>query len=171
MTTVALIDDEPNILKALRRTLGREGWTILTFDKPENALKELSSTHVDLVISDYMMPHMNGVEFLELFKKQHTESLAIILSGQADLTGIMNAINTVGIYRFILKPWQDDDLRLTIKNALAHSQLEQENKILLRTLEHQRKELIRLESESPGITQIDLNEDGCIDLSKEFDEN
>ena len=170
MVTIALIDDEPNILKALKRALGRESWHILTFENPTVALEELSNQKVDLIITDYIMPHMNGVEFLKHFIPQHPESLRIILSGQADLQGLMDAINTIGIYRFILKPWNDDDIRLTIKQALAFNQLEQENKALLETLKLQSNELKRLEAESPGITQLKLNDDGYIDMSAEFEE-
>jgi len=177
LITIALIDDEPNILKALKRALGREHWNILTFDDPVTALDELTNTEVDLVISDYKMPQMTGVDFLKLFSKQHPDTLRIILSGQADLKGLMDAINTVGVYRFILKPWNDDELRLTIKQALAFSQLEKENRELVETVKKQSKtlqsqlsELNRLERESPGITKIDLNEDGYIDMSAEFED-
>ena len=170
MVTIALIDDEPNILKALKRALGREKWNILTFDNPAIALEELRHKKIDLIITDYKMPQMTGVEFLKRIAPQHPEALRIILSGQADLKGLMDAINTIGIYRFILKPWNDDELRLTIKQALAYNQLEQENIPLLETVKLQSNELNRLEKESPGITKLKLNDDGCIDMSAEFDE-
>lgn len=178
MTTIALVDDEPNILKALKRALQRHFPNILTFDNPETALSELTYTHVDLIISDYQMPQMTGVEFLSQFKQSHPDSLRMILSGQADMKGVLAAINTVGIYRFIVKPWNDEELIINIQSALAYSKLDQENKELLRVLKEQStilstqlSELKRLERESPGITQINLNEEGCIDLSDDFLDN
>tara|TARA_R110001592_G_scaffold181747_1_gene424598 strand:+ start:18028 stop:18570 length:543 start_codon:yes stop_codon:yes gene_type:complete len=175
MTIIALVDDEPNILKALKRALHRHFPNILTFDNPETALTELTYSHVDLIISDYKMPFMTGVEFLTQFKQSHPDCLRMILSGQADIQGVLDAINTVGIYRFLLKPWNDEELIVNIQNALAYNKLEQENKELLRTVKEQSiimnsqlSELKRLERESPGITQVDLNEDGCIDLSGEY---
>jgi len=175
MSIIALVDDEPNILRSLKRALHRHFPNILTFDNPETALSELSHTHVDLIISDYKMPQMNGVEFLTQFKNSHPESLRMILSGQADMQGVLDAVNQVGIYRFLVKPWDDDELIINTKNALAYNKLEQENKALLRTvkeqsliLKSQLSELKRLERESPGITKINLNEDGCIDLSNEY---
>tara|TARA_R110001592_G_scaffold54017_2_gene165521 strand:+ start:17093 stop:17635 length:543 start_codon:yes stop_codon:yes gene_type:complete len=175
MTIIALVDDEPNILKALKRALHRHFPNILTFDNPETALSELTYTNVDLIISDYKMPQMTGVEFLAQFKQSHPDSIRMILSGQADMQGVLDAINNVGIYRFLLKPWNDDELIVNIQKALAYNKLEQENKELLRTVKDQSiimnsqlSELKRLERDSPGITQIDLNEDGCIDLSGEY---
>ncbi len=178
MTKIALVDDEINILKALRRALGRQGWEILTFNSPTEALKELEFERIDLVISDYKMPEMSGTDFLKKLEKLQPDACRIILSGQADLEGLTEAINKVGIYRFILKPWSDEELRLTIKHALEHSKLEQENKELVKMIRKQRakindqmSELRRLEKESPGITQLDISEDGAIDLSDEFDDD
>lgn len=175
MTTIVLVDDEPNILKSLKRALQRHFSDILTFDNPETALAELSGEHVDLIISDYKMPQMTGVDFLAKFKQSHPDSLRMILSGQADMKGILDAINKVGIYRFLLKPWNDEELIVNIQNALSYSKLKRENKELIRTVKAQStimhsqlSELKRLERDSPGITKISLNEDGCIDLSDEF---
>lgn len=175
MTTIALVDDEPNILKALKRALQRHFPNILLFDNPETALSELTYTNVDLIISDYQMPQMTGVEFLTQFKQSHPDSIRMILSGQADMQGVLNAINTVGIYRFLVKPWNDDELIINIQSALAYSKLARENKDLIRVLKEQSaimnaqlSELKRLERDTPGITQINLNKDGCIDLSSDF---
>ncbi len=177
MTTILLVDDEPNILKSLKRAMHREDWTVLTYDNPETALEELSYTPVDLVISDYRMPQMTGVEFLSDFKHQHPQAVRLILSGQADLQGLMDAINAAEVYRFILKPWNDAELLVTVKQALEFNRLKQENIELAETVRNQSRELKaqlnelkRLEKDSPGITQVNWSSDGSIDLSDEFED-
>jgi len=174
MTTIALVDDEINNLSALKRALRKEDWQILTFDDPMQALKELEFENVDLIISDYRMPHMNGVTFLNEFKKINPSAIRLILSGQADLDGLLGAINSAEVYRFITKPWDDNDLRLIIKHALEFNYLQQENNRLAQIVRNQGKqikknlsELRRLEVDSPGITNVDWNEDGSIDLVDE----
>lgn len=178
MNKVAIIDDEENILKALRRALSREKWEIQVFNSPNEAFEALKLESVDLILTDYKMPYMSGVELLKKIAPYQPDAIKIILSGQADLEGLMEAINTVGIYRFILKPWNDDELKFTLHQALKHSKLERENKELLRTVKQQQEtiidqlsELKRLEKESPGITQIKLDKDGSIDLSAEYSDD
>lgn len=175
MTTIALVDDEPNILKSLSRTFRPEKWTILTYDDPEVALIELQDKDVDLIISDYKMPAMTGVQFLNSFKENNPDAIRLILSGQADLAGLVGAINSAQVFRFILKPWNDEELLVTIKQALEFNRLQKENNELAEivrsqssTLRAQLDELKRLEKASPGITQLNLDEDGVIDLSDEY---
>lgn len=177
MTTIALVDDEPNVLKSLQRCLGRQGWTLHTFTSPQEALLEMSDMKVDLVLSDYRMPRMTGVEFLSEFKEQHPEAVRLVLSGQTDLSGLMNAINAAEIFRFILKPWNDEELIITLKQALEYNRLQTENRELADLVRSQKRELMaqmnelqRLEKESPGITQVNWSEDGSIDLSQEFED-
>lgn len=178
MTTIAIVDDEINILNALKRSLRRQGWEILTYSDPQVALNELSERHFDLVISDFRMPALNGVELLLKLKEISPDSIRIILSGQSDMNAVLDAINKAEVYRFILKPWNDDELGMTLLNALHYSELIQENKRLAETVREQRsklqqqlQELKRLEKDSPGITKVDLDEDGMIDLSDEFNQD
>lgn len=177
MTTIALVDDELNVLKSLKRCLGRQGWTLLDFTSPQEALQELDGKNIDLVLSDYRMPGMTGVEFLSEFKALHPEAVRLVLSGQTDLSGLMNAINAAEIFRFILKPWNDDELVITLKQALEYNRLQRENRELADLVRTQKRELMaqmnelqRLEKESPGITQVNWSEDGSIDLSQEFED-
>jgi two-component system, probable response regulator PhcQ len=175
MKTIAIVDDEPNILSALKRSLRKEGWQILTYSDPLLAVNELSQIACDLIISDYRMPGMNGVELLHKLKTCRPDALRIILSGQSDMSGVLDAINKAEVYRFILKPWNDEDLCITLRNALRFADLLQENQALAETvriqqskLRKQEAEFRRLEKESPGITKIDLDAEGMIDLSSEF---
>ena len=175
MATIALVDDEENILKSLERSLKRGGWDVLSYISPQVALEELPLHKVDLIISDYRMPEMTGVEFLAQFKQSNPTAIRMVLSGQADIDGVISAINTAEVYRFILKPWNDIELKLTITQALEYNRLKQENERLAQTVKQQSKvmktqltELKRLEKDSPGITQVNWNEDGSISL---FDDN
>lgn len=174
MATIALVDDEPMILKSLGRLLRKTDWRVLTFDDPAAALTELKHEVVDLVVSDYRMPAMNGVEFLNQFKRTHPDTLRIILSGQADMKGVLSAVNESEVYRFILKPWEDEELLITLKTALKYNEILRENTRLAETvrkqedrLHRQQIELQRLEREMPGITRVERDEDGSIDLSDE----
>jgi DNA-binding NtrC family response regulator len=175
MTTIVLVDDEPSILKSLARAFRPEKWNILTYEDPEAALIDLKGKEVDLIISDYKMPGMSGVEFLNSFKQYNPEAIRLILSGQADLLGLVGAINSAQVFRFVLKPWNDEELLITIKQALEYNRLQKENNEfaqLIRSQKHtlraQFKELKRLEEASPGITQVNWDDDGMIDLTDEY---
>jgi DNA-binding NtrC family response regulator len=118
------------------------------------------------------MPEMNGVEFLAEFRKLNPSAMRLILSGQADMTGLLAAINEAEVYRFITKPWDNDELMLTLRQALEVNYLRQENQRLVQTVRQQSKQLKsqlsalkRLERDSPGITQVDWNDDGSISLN------
>lgn len=170
--TIAIIDDEPHILSSLKRLLRPTGWQVLAFTDPSEALEELHYQKPDLILSDYRMPGMNGVSLLEQCRRIHPDSMRMILSGQAELEAVIAAINQSQVYRFILKPWSDQDLLVTLRNALSHQRLLQENLELAETvrrqnqqIEAQEKALSRLESDSPGITRVERDEEGFIDLS------
>ncbi len=178
MPKIVLVDDEENILKALKRALARENWDVEIFSSPIVALEALTYTDVDLVISDYRMPEMTGAEFLTEFKNTHPHTVRIILSGQTDMEGLTKAINDAEIYRFITKPWNDIELRSTIKQCLDIGRLQKENKELADQVRSQSiqlqvhlQELKRLERESPGITRVKWDANGEIDLSEEFTDN
>ncbi len=169
MIQVMIVDDEQGVLNALKRSLRPYGWRVMTFLDPNEALNVSATETVDLVISDYRMPTMNGVEFLKEFMAIQPDSFRIILSGQADMSGVLDAINEAQIYRFITKPWSDADLAVTIEKALSHRQTLLENRRLADQvrrqevqINHQKSELDRLEAECPGITQVDWDSDGSI---------
>lgn len=117
---VLLVDDEPNILNSLRRALRREQYEIWTATSGPEALAALNaaSTDVSVVVSDFRMPEMNGVELLGQIKKISPDSVRIILSAYADTDLIQAAINEGQIFRFLAKPWNDQELRDTIRLSL-----------------------------------------------------
>ncbi|WP_077529639.1 response regulator [Vreelandella utahensis] len=171
---IALIDDEPEILNALVRLFRHRDWITLTCTDARTAHADLRHHQLDLVISDYRMPGIDGVTLLNQFKQSHPDALRIVLSGQADLEGVVNAVNDSEVYRFILKPWSNEDLLVTLDNALRYKEMALENQRLAETvrrqqreLQTQKKELERLESEAPGITRVERDQDGFITLSDE----
>ncbi len=121
---VLLVDDEPNILSMLRRELttpplGHNHYEIDAYTSAEEALECARSQPFDLVISDFLMPGMDGLEFLREFSKIHPDAVRILISGRADNETIRAAINETHIYRCIAKPWHDYYLKGSVSQALA----------------------------------------------------
>lgn len=115
--TLLLVDDEVGVLNALSRLLRREGYTILTTSSPVEALELLAKNTVQVVISDQRMPEMSGTEFLSRVRKLHPDTVRIVLTGYTDLESVTSAINRGAIYKFLTKPWDDDQLRELIREA------------------------------------------------------
>ncbi|MNF39126.1 Hydrogenase transcriptional regulatory protein hupR1 [compost metagenome] len=126
IASVLLVDDEENILSSLRRVLRGEPYSVQIASGGEQALEILRSQPVDLVISDARMPGMDGATLLAEVQKHWPETMRILLTGYADIGTTIRAINQGQIYRYISKPWDDDELRLTIRQALAYQHSERE---------------------------------------------
>lgn len=128
--TLLFVDDEENVLNALRRIFLEENYVILTALSGAEALEILENRKVHLIISDHRMPQMTGAELLREAKQRWPETIRIMLTGYADVHSIMGAVNEGAVYKFITKPWNDEDLRLTVSLALQQYALIQENKKL-----------------------------------------
>ncbi|MDD5389192.1 MAG: EAL domain-containing protein [Gallionellaceae bacterium] len=115
--TLLLVDDEPGILSALRRMLRYESYRVLTANNAAEGLELLALEAVQVVISDQRMPGLSGTEFLTRVKDMHPDCLRIILSGQADMASVIDAINDGAVYKFLTKPWDDEKLRERIREA------------------------------------------------------
>ena len=142
--TLLLVDDEENILKSLRRLLRHESYQILTASGGEQALQLLRQESVDLVISDARMPGMDGATLLAEVQQRWPECVRILLTGQADHSTTIKAINQGRIYCYISKPWDDEELRLTIRQALAFQRSERERERLERLTQEQNLRLQEL---------------------------
>ena len=123
MRTILLVDDEENILAAMRRVLRREGYRILTAGGGQEGLELLATNPVDVIISDQRMPNMSGVEFLRQAKATYPETVRIVLSGYTELQSITDAINEGAIYKFLTKPWEDELIRANIAEAFRYKEL------------------------------------------------
>lgn len=138
---ILLVDDEPNVLKALQRVFRQEKYEVVTISSGQEALALLRKEVFHLMISDYMMPGMTGAELLKQAKAIKPEIIRIMLTGHADTGAVMGAINEGAVYKFILKPWNDDDLRITVALALEQYDLLQKNKALQQDNAQKSKEI------------------------------
>ena len=124
------VDDEESVLHALRRIFLEENYQIFTASSGDKALAIMEKAKVHLVISDHRMPAMTGAELLKEIKTRWPETIRIMLTGYADVQSIMGAVKEGAVYKFITKPWNDEDLRLTVSLALQQYVLMQENRKL-----------------------------------------
>ena len=121
---ILIVDDEEMVLTSLNSFLTLEtDYEVLTFTNPHEALEYIRNSDVDLVISDYLMPEMDGVAFLALAREAKPEVPRSILTGYADKENAIKAINEVGLFQYIEKPWDNDHLRIVIRNGLEKQKL------------------------------------------------
>lgn len=123
--TVVVVDDEEMVTTSISTLFMLETeYEVLTFNSPREALEELKTQEIDLIISDYLMPgELNGVEFLLEVKKIQPQAIRILLTAYADKENAIKAINEVGLYQYVEKPWDNDALLLLVRNGLIHGQL------------------------------------------------
>ena len=135
--TVLFVDDEANVLSSLKRLLRREPYHVLTAEGGAAGLALLAQETVHLVVSDQRMPDMEGTAFLSKVKEGWPHTVRIILSGYADVSVIVEAINKGEVYRFLGKPWNDDELRASIRQCLGQYDLLEQNRTLLARTQEQ----------------------------------
>lgn len=140
-STLLFIDDEANILAALKRLFRPLGYNVLTAKSGAEGLALLEKETVDLVISDMRMPEVSGAEVLEQIRLKWPEVVRILLTGYADLSSTIAAINRGEIYRYISKPWDDNDIVLIVRNALERKFLLAEKRALEALTLRQNEEL------------------------------
>lgn len=139
---IVVVDDEKIVTSAFNTLLKVEGFSDAHFfNNPKEAIDFLQENQPDLVISDFLMPEMNGLEFLSEVKKLYPEVSKILLTGYADKENAIRAINEIGLYRYIEKPWNNDDLIINIKNGIERSYLISQLQEKISELEIAKKEL------------------------------
>ncbi len=138
---ILFVDDESNILQSVRRLMRKVDVEIDTTISPEEALDLVERQRYAVVVSDQRMPRMGGVELLEHVRAISPDTVRIILTGYADVQASVDAINKGAVYRYLKKPWEDDDLRNTIKQGVDQYLLLQENRRLQDLTERQNEDL------------------------------
>ena len=136
-----LIDDEPNVISSLKRQLRHEKYTIYSANSGKAGLDLLKESDIGVVMSDHMMPEMDGVTFLEQVKKQKPDVVRMLLTAHATLDNAMAAINRSQIFEFLTKPWSAEVLKGTIAKAFEHYNLVMENRRLQKLTSDQNEQL------------------------------
>lgn len=122
--TIVIVDDEDMVLTSLNSFLNLETeYSVHTFTSAKEALEYIINDNVDLVVSDYLMPEMDGISFLAKVREVKPEIPRIILTGYADKENAIKAINEVGLFQYIEKPWDNDDLLIIFRNGLEKKKL------------------------------------------------
>ena len=144
---ILFVDDEENVLRSLKRLFMSEDYTVLTALSGPDGLAVLKEVEVPVIVSDQRMPVMTGAEFLEKSRELSPDSVRIILTGYADVEAAIGAINRGGAYRYVSKPWNDNELLLVIKDAFDKYRLVKENKYLTELTIQQNGELKKWSTE------------------------
>ena len=168
--SILLVDDEPNVLAALQRVLRlhlRDRARFELFSDTGLAMKRVQEHAFDVVVSDFHMPRQDGISFLHDVRKVQPGAVPMIVSGSADAATLIRAVNDARVFRYILKPWADEDLLGSVAAALDHAQSQREQTGLADAMRVQRGELPaaeaerrRLESFEPGITHVEWGPNG-----------
>lgn len=141
-----IVDDEHQVLKALDRTLRDTGFEVTLYDDPQKAIENMDESHWDLILADYRMPKVNGLEVLKAAKQNAPDAVRILMTGYADIDVIIKAVNEGSIFKYIAKPWDNEQFLKTIHESIGHKLKNDENKKLV-------KEIMAENSEWSGITK------------------
>lgn len=170
MSRILLLDDEPNVVFALQRLLRRSlpaSIKVEGFDNPLKALARTAVVSFDVIVSDFRMPQMNGVQFLGKVRDKQPQAIRMILSATTEVETIMTAINDVEVFRYLTKPWREDELVSCVQLALERAQKNlqelkavDEMRVRQNDLSAQEAERRRLEEQEPGITHVEWGPNG-----------
>ncbi|MDA0748412.1 MAG: response regulator [bacterium] len=130
-----IVDDETDVLLVLEDLFKSRGYQVTTANNGREALDLLGKINPDLVLADYQMPEMNGIEMLHRVREQCPDTMRILLTAHGDLSVAIAAINEADVYKFLTKPWNNNDLLLSVQRALEHYDLIRQNRAFADTLE------------------------------------
>ena len=164
---ILIVDDEENVCHALRRSLRKEGYELFFGHEPAEGLEVLKKQPVDMVISDHLMPNMTGLEFLKIVRDRWPDVMRLMLTGHADMQTAIDAINQGNIYRFLTKPWDDTELKVTLFLAFEQQDLERENRRLLAMVRRQYDVIKKLEVDHPGLGHVVRDAEGFVLLDED----
>ena len=160
--TILVVDDEELFLKYIKNMFSGESYTVITASSGKQGLEILKQQSVNMVISEYKIPLMNGLEFLEKVRIIYPDILTIMVTDQPDIKLAIKAINEAGVYKFLLKPWDDIEFKNAIKKTLESLQVIKERDGLIRRVKTHEATLKDLEKRYPGITKVERDQDGNI---------
>jgi two-component system probable response regulator PhcQ len=175
MRRIMLLDDEKNVLAALKRSLKQlyssQELEVEVFLDATTAIQRFATVDFDFVVSDYHMPTMNGIDFLRIVKEIQPNTIRLMLSASSDFKTVVDAINEAEVFRYIPKPWVQEELKEIMDLASIHRDQIVEDKRLadqlraqLNPVSEQEKEAKLLEDSEPGITKVNWGPDGSVRL-------
>jgi response regulator RpfG family c-di-GMP phosphodiesterase len=126
MITVLYIDDEPHNLIAFKASF-RRLFNVLVASSAHEARKIIEETEVHVILSDQRMPKMTGIEFFESILQSHPDPIRILITGYTDISAVVDAINRGQVYKYLTKPWNDNDIKIFIDKAYEVYSLRKEN--------------------------------------------
>ncbi len=145
---IVLVDDEEMVLTSLRSFLNLEtNLKIETFTSAKAAREFIKKNDIDIVISDYLMPEMDGISFLAKVREIRPDVPRIILTGYADKENAIKAINDVGLFQYIEKPWDNDDLLIILRNGMERQKLLKKLQQKINEISEANSELVGLQKE------------------------
>ncbi len=162
--TILLVDDEPSVLSAICRSLRGEPHEVVSESSGEMALERMEKQTFKVVVSDERMARMQGSEFLSIVRKKYPGTVRILLTGHASLDAAMRAVNEGGVFKFLVKPWDDKELKATISEAISKYDAEQEAWRIFGLLQQKQQDLNGLEDQFPGISHLERDSDGSLIL-------
>lgn len=143
--TIVIVDDEEMVAGALRSFLELETpYRVVSFTSPEEAMQRLEGEPADVVLADFMMPGMDGISFLRWVRERHPQTSRILLTGYADKDSAIRAINEAGLYYYLEKPWNNDHLRLVIRNGVERCSLINDLDARVSALETANEDLVEI---------------------------
>ncbi len=141
---IAFVDDEAVVLKMLRRIFENDPFDVFTFEKPSLAMAAMEEEPFCVVVSDQMMPEMDGTDFLAQVRSRWPDTVRILMTGYVETETVIRAINEGSVFRFVGKPWENPELKKIVNDAMDQHRLVVEHRELTRLTEEQNKELIEL---------------------------
>jgi YesN/AraC family two-component response regulator len=166
--TVLFVDDEPFILSALTRLFHKDHMTILTASSGNEAMEIVQSREIQVLLTDNLMPGMSGIELARRVKDSSPNTVRVLMSGYSDIDAVLKALNIGEVFRFLLKPWTDMDMKTTVHLALAQYRLMEQNRELLAELETAKQLLQIIQDDYPEIftkSQTKCSETNCVGAS------
>lgn len=160
--TIMVVDRDEIFKENIHRMLSDKSYNVITASSGQEGLGILKKQEVSMVISAYQMPLMNGLEFLGKVRISYPDMLTIMLTDHEDFDLAIKAINEAGVYKFLLKTWDDINLKNTINKTMESLLVIKEGDVLIRKVKTHEITLKELEKRYPGITKVEKDEDGYI---------
>ncbi|MDX5426470.1 MAG: response regulator [Bacteroidota bacterium] len=137
---VLYVDDEPNNLQSFKANFRRD-YKVFIAESGKEGLEILEKEKVEIILTDQRMPEMTGIEFLVKVREKHPDPMRLLITGYADINAVIDAINKGQVFYYLTKPWNEDEVRIAIKNAYEVYTLRKENRELLEKLERANEQL------------------------------